>query len=151
MKCEFMSIQEQKHLSTPDNDQSSSASVTLYLPQYGGAAGMSCPMPTGPILGDPADVRQGILNTPANHPLVRPTGMPIPAPTWPPHPQQHPQQASHPSAQTHHRPGTPSWNTQPYPQPTPTPASRYQTTPPTMTPVPQSTTPIPTLYPVNNG
>ena len=147
IKCEFMSIQEQKLLTTPDDDQSS-ASVTLYLPQYGGAVGgLSCQMPTGPILGDPADVRQGILSAPTDHPLVRPSGMPIPATALP----HHQQQMIHPSAQAYHRPGTPSWNPQQYPQPAPTPVPRYQATPTGVIPVPQGATPNPTWYPVNNG
>ena len=135
-----MSIQEQKLLSTPDNDQSSA--VTLHLPQYGGAVGgLSRQIPTGPILGDPADVRQGILGAPADHPLVRPTGLPIPATSLPPYPQPR-QQMANPSAQTYHRPGTPSWNTQQYPQSTPTPTPRYPT-PAGMTPIPQSITSTP--------
>lgn len=148
IKCEFMSIQEQKLLSTPDNDQSSD-SITLYLPQYGGpVTGVPCQMPSGPILGDPADVRQGMLSPPADHPLLRPTGMPIPATTWPPH--QHPQQMSHPSAQTYHRSGTPSWASQHHPQSTPTPSPRYPT-PMSMSPIPQSPTPAQAWYPAGNG
>lgn len=148
IKCEFMSIQEQKLLSTPDNDQSSD-SITLYLPQYGGAVGgIPSQVPSGPILGDPANVRQGMLSVPTDHPLVRPTGMPIPATTWPP--QQHQQQMSHPSAQAYHRSGTPSWSPQQHPQSTPTLSSRYAT-PTGMTQIPQSTTPAQAWYPVSNG
>ena len=140
IKCEFMSIQEQKLLTTPDDDQSS-ASVTLYLPQYGGAVGgLSCQMPTGPILGDPADVRQGILSAPTDHPLIRPSGMPIPATALPHH---HQQQMIHPSAQAYHCPGTPSWNPQQYSQPAPTPTG--------MIPIPQGATPTPTWYPISHG
>ena len=143
-----MSIQEQKLLSTPDNDQPSD-SVTLYLPQYGGpVTGVPCHMPSGPILGDPADVRQGMLGAPTDHPLIRPTGMPIPATTWPPH--QPRQQMAHPSTQSYHRPGTPSWSPQQHPQSTPTPSPRYPT-PTNMTPIPQSTTPAPAWYPAGNG
>ncbi|KAF9782760.1 hypothetical protein BJ322DRAFT_1212352 [Thelephora terrestris] len=146
IKCEFMSIQEQKLLSTPDNDQSSD-SVTLHLPRYGGTVGgMSGQVPTGPILGDPADVRQGMLSAPANRPLVHPTGMPIPATTWPLHQPQ--QQIIHPSAQAYHRPGTPSWGPQ---QSTPTPGPSRYTTPTSPAPVPQSTTPAPGWYPVGNS
>jgi hypothetical protein len=146
IKCEFMSIQEQKLLSTPDNDQSSD-SITLHLPQYGGAVGgLPCQMPTGPILGDPADVRQGMLSAPANHPLLRPSGMPIPATSWPLHQPQ--QQMTHPSAQSYQRPGTPSWGPQQHSPPTPTP--RYAT-PTNMTPISQTTTPTPTWYPVGSG
>ncbi|KAF9649359.1 hypothetical protein BDM02DRAFT_1872418 [Thelephora ganbajun] len=144
IKCEFMSIQEQKLLATPDDDQSS-ASVTLHLPQYGGTVGgLPCQMPTGPILGDPADVRQGILSAPADHPLVRPAGMPVHTIAWPIHNQQHRQQA-----QTCHRPTTPSWNPQQYPQPAPTPVPRYAT-PTSVTPIPQCATPTPTWHPVGN-
>lgn len=143
-----MSIQEQKLLSTPDDDQSS-ASVTLHLPQYGGAvSGLSCQMLTGPILGDPADVRHGILNAPSDHSLVRPTGMPIPAATLPLYHQSH-QQPVNPSTQTYHRPGTPSWKPQQYPQPAPTPAPRYAT-PTGVTPVPHNTTSSPAWYPIGN-
>ena len=139
-----MSIQEQKLLSTPDNDQSSD-SVTLHLPRYGGTVGgVPSQIPTGPILGDPADVRQGMLGAPANHPLVHPTGMPIPATAWPIHQPQ--QQMMHPSAQTYHRPGTPSWSHQ---QSSPVPGSRY-TTPTSVAPVPQSTTPAPGWYSAGN-
>lgn len=145
IKCEFMSIQEQKLLSTPDNDQPSD-SITLHLPQYGGAVGgVPRQMPTGPILGDPADVRQGMFGAHADNTLVHPTGMPIPATVWPPH--QH-QQMTHPSAQSHHRPGTPSWGLQQHPQSSPGP--RYGT-PSNMTPVPQSTTPAPAWYPAGNS
>ena len=140
-----MSIQEQKFLSNPDNDQSSC--ITLHLPQYGGTVGgLSSQMSTGPILGDPADVRQGVLTVPPNHPLVRPTGLPIPATTWPHH---HHQQTLNPLAETHHRPRTPSWNPKQYPQPSPTPVTRYAT-PTSMTPIPQSRTPTPTWHPVGN-
>jgi len=142
-----MSIQEQKLLSTPDSDPSP-ASVTLHLPQYGGGVGgLPSQIPTGPILGDPADVRQGVLGAPADHPLVRPTGMPIPATAWAHRSPQ--QQTIRPLAQTHHRPETPPWNSQRYSQPTPSPVHRYAT-PVSMTPTPQSTTPVPTRYPVGN-
>ena len=148
IKCEFMSIQEQKLLSTPDNDQSSS-SVTLHLPQYGGpAGGPPSRLPAGPILGDPADVRQGILSPPVNHPLVHPTGMPIPSTAWPPHHQPGKQQIIDSSAQTYHRPGSPSWIPQQYPQPVPTPLPRYAT-PNVVIPMPQSATSIPTWHPAN--
>ena len=140
-----MSIQEQKLLSTPDNDQSSTA-ITLHLPQYGGAVGgLSCQMPAGPILGDPADVRQGILTAPTDHPLVRPTGTPISATSLPLHHQPR-QQVVNPSVQSHHRPETPSWNPHQYPQPTSTPR---HATPTGMTPIPQNTTSTP-WYLVNN-
>lgn len=143
-----MSIQEQKLLTTPDNDQSSAA-VTLHLPQYGGAAGgPSCQIPAGPILGDPADVRQGLLGAPVHHPHVRPTSMPTPATTWPQH-QARKQQIINSSAQTYHRPGSPSWVPQQYPQSVPTPLPRYAT-PTAVTPTPQSATPTPTWYPTSN-
>lgn len=144
-----MSIQEQKLLSAPDDDQPST-SITLHLPQYGGAVGgLSCQMPTGPILGDPADVRQGILGAPVDHPLVRPTGMTMPATTWPlPH-QHNQQQIIHPPARTYNRAETPPWNPQQYPHTAPTPAPRHAT-PTNTTPIPQSVTPAPTWYPVGN-
>lgn len=143
-----MSIQEQKLLSTPDNDQSSD-SITLHLPQYGGTAGgVPAQMSPGPILGDPADVRQGMLVAPADHPLFRPTGMPMPATAWPSH--QHQQQIVHSPTQSYQRPGTPTWGVQQHSQPTPTPGSCHAT-PTSMTPITQSSTPSPMWYSMGNG